>query len=126
MDSQLLTELLKGKHFNMRERIERGAWPHPPLHFNDLVNHLVSIIENQESFPVPWVERKDGSPVSDRTVIVRESTKKFVVYFERSGPFMNLAEKGEKVFCCAKDAVDFYLRAELNLPGDLDGWKVIK
>ena len=36
-----------------------------------------------------------------------------------------LADRGFSVFFSAKAAARHYLKWELNLPGDLDGWKVV-
>jgi len=46
MDKETLTSLLRGEHFNMPERIKRGAWPHPALKLSDLVTRLVKVIES--------------------------------------------------------------------------------
>ena len=126
MDANMLTEVLAGRHFNMEERFARSAWPHEPLRFEDVVTHLAAVLKERHWFPDPWLERLPGSPVADRTVVEREGTRRYVVRFERSGPWMNLAEAGERVFRTPEEAAEFYLRAELHLPGDLDGWKVIE
>jgi len=36
-----------------------------------------------------------------------------------------LAEQTEKVFSSSQDAARYYLKWDLNLPGDLDGWTVV-
>jgi hypothetical protein len=126
MDPQTLTELLAGRHFGMEERIKRGAWPHPPLHFHDLTRHLAQVLTEQQWFPHPWHERQPHEAVADRTVIERQAPGRYVVHFERSGPAMNLAEAGDRVFHQPEEAAAFYLQAEFNLPGDLDGWKVVE
>ena len=125
MDKTTLTDVLSGKHLNMEERARRGAWPHPPLRFSELGQHIVHELSSARWFPTAWRERAPDGPVADRTVIERQAPGRFVVRFERSGPAMNLAEAGEKVFGTAEEAAAFYLRSEFHLPGDLDGWKVI-
>jgi hypothetical protein len=122
----MLTDLLAGRHFNIEERVTRGAWPHEPLRFCDLVAHLATVLAARRWFPRPWIERPADWPVGDRTVVENQGGHRYVVRFERSGPSMNLAEAGERVFLTARDAAEFYLRAELNLPGDLDSWKVVE
>ncbi|MFO0826570.1 MAG: hypothetical protein U0572_00330 [Phycisphaerales bacterium] len=37
-----------------------------------------------------------------------------------------LAAESERTFDSAQSAADHYLRWELRLPGDLDGWKVVE
>jgi hypothetical protein len=37
-----------------------------------------------------------------------------------------LAESTERVFSSAEDVARYYLKWDLHLPGDLDGWKVIE
>ncbi len=37
-----------------------------------------------------------------------------------------VAHASEIVFTNAEDAARHYLKCDLHLPGDLDGWKVIK
>jgi len=122
----MLTELLAGRHINMPERIARGAWPHAPLGFADLVNHLAGIVSHRRWFPQPWRECfSPCDPVADLTVIERRGESRYVVHIRRSGASMNLAEEGERVFADPADAAEFYLRTELHLPGDLDGWRVV-
>jgi len=126
VDKTTLTDVLSGKHLNMEERARRGAWPHPPIRFSELVQHVANQLLAERWFPTAWRERAPGDPVADRTVIERQAPDRFVVRFERSGPAMNLAEAGAKVFGTgAEEAAAFYLSSEFHLPGDLDGWKVI-
>jgi hypothetical protein len=125
VDPEFLTELLAGRHFNMEERVTRGAWPNPPLQLTDLTHHLARVIEERGAFPSPWSERRPNAPVGDRTAVERRGPREFVGRYERSGPHGNLAEEGEHVFASAEAAAAWYLRAEFDLPGDLDGWRVV-
>jgi hypothetical protein len=64
--------------------------------------------------------------VADSTAIERTSEGKFVVHFQRAGSSPQiLAELGSRSFDRAQDAAELFLGAEFNLPGDLDGWKVV-
>ena len=125
MQPEMLTELLAGRHINMSERIARGAWPHEPLRFADLVAHLAGVISRQDWFPRVRRERRPDEPVVDTSVIERQSDSRYVVHFQQAGALMNLVAEGQKVFEDPVAAAECYLRAELRLPGDLDGWKVI-
>ena len=126
MDQNTLTEVLSGRHLTMEERARRGVWPHPPLRFREPAPHLATLLASERWFPRPWLERRPDEAVGDRTVIERQGPAHYVVRFEGSGPAMNLAESGEKVFDNAQEAAAFYLREELDLPGDLDGWRVVE
>jgi hypothetical protein len=127
MDSETLTLLLKQGHLNMRERIDRGVWPHPPLIYADVLDQLVRLIENAQWFPEPWKPVVPGQPVREGGIIERVSLIKYVYRSRRSNPAHPYleAEQVEKVFSSAKLAADYYLKWDLHLPGDLDGWEVI-
>ncbi len=111
----------------MEERIRRGAWPHPPLLLRELVAHLARVIESRQWFPRAWDPSEPGKGVADLIVIERKSPREFVVHVQRADPSgFTVAERGERTFGTAAEAASFYLRWELHLPGDLDGWKVIE
>jgi hypothetical protein len=127
MDSETLTFLLRGEHLNMPERIERGLWPHPPLSFFDIVRHLAKVLESEKWFPREWKAAVAGESVCESGVIERQSPSRYIYRAQRHHPTNPcvLAEQTEKVFTSPEDAARFYLKWDLNLPGDLDGWKVI-
>jgi hypothetical protein len=127
IDKETLTFLLRGGHLNMPDRISRGAWPHPPLKFDDLVQHLVSILKTERWFPRAWEPAKPGEIVWEGGVIERVSSSKYIYHAQRgqpTNPFV-LAESTEQQFSSAEAVARHYLKWDLNLPGDLDGWKVI-
>jgi hypothetical protein len=128
MDSETLTYILKQGHLDMKTRIERGIWPHPPLKSEDVLSHLVKILETEKWFPHDWEPSIDGKPVKEGGVIEKRSPKEYIYRAQRSSPSNPkvLAEQIEKKFKSAKEVADFYLKHDLELPGDLDGWKVIK
>ena len=54
MDKETLLFLLKEGHMDMLTRIEKGLWPHPPLHLKDCVIAITRALEQDKYFPVPW------------------------------------------------------------------------
>ncbi|NQU25827.1 MAG: hypothetical protein HQ567_31450 [Candidatus Nealsonbacteria bacterium] len=127
MDHELLTRLLKGEHVNMPERIALGAWPHSPLEFQDLVGHLAEILRSEKWFPREWKVHEEGSTVNEGMVIERSPIGKYVVRARRAHPTVPtlLAEATQKTFSTPEEAARYFLRWNLKLPGDLDGWKVV-
>ena len=128
MDSETLTFLLRGGHISMPDRIKRGLWPHSPLRFCDVVEQLVSVLENERWFPVAWHPHTQGRAVYEGGVIERKSPKKYIYRTARSlavNPFA-LAQVTEKVFASLTGAARHYLKWDMHLPGDLDGWKVVE
>ena len=127
MDYETLTSLLRGEHLNMPERIKRGLWPHPPLKLSDLVAHLSRILESEKWFPREWKPAVPGESIWEGGVIERQSPSLYVYRVQRHQPINPtvLAEQFEIVFSSAEEAARHYLKGDLNLPGDLDGWKVV-
>jgi hypothetical protein len=127
MDSESLTLLLRGQHINMPDRLERGLWPHPPLRFSDLVQHLAEILRRGTPFPRFWLAHKKGQVVVEGGVIEKHRDG-YIYRSQRSAPLdpSALAETNERRFESAEAAASHYLRWDLHLPGDLDGWKVIR
>jgi hypothetical protein len=127
MDAETLTSLLRGGHFNMPERIERGIWPHPPINLSEVTHHLARVLESEKWFPREWKPAAPGEAVWEGGVIERQSTSRYIYRSQRHQPINPnvLAEQTEKIFSSSKAAAQFYLKWDLNLPGDLDGWKVV-
>lgn len=127
MDSESLTFLLRGGHFSISERIERGIWPHAPLRFSDLVIHLAKVIETEKWFPVEWEPLVPGKAIREGGIIETKSKKEFIYRYQRHHPINPtvLAEKGERTFSSSKKVAEIYLKNEFHLPGDLDGWTII-
>ncbi|QDT93156.1 hypothetical protein [Gimesia algae] len=120
MDSETLKLLLSGCHLNMEERSKRGIWPHPPLAYSMVRNQLIQLIENQAWFPSDLTQKSEG-------VVIENRGATFVCYsltYSAFGPGI-VSEKSQILFKSVIEAADFYLKHELRLPGDLDGWKVI-
>jgi hypothetical protein len=127
MDDESLTEIVSGRHLNMAERQRRGIWPHPPMQFDAVASHVAGLLRTREWFPQRFVPAQPGEPVADTTAIERRSGTEYVVHFQRSGASgYTVAERGTRVFDRAEDAAAFYLEAAFNLPGDIDGWKVVR
>ena len=112
----------------MPDRIARGLWPHPPIRFEQVLVHLTELIEANEWFPREWPAYCDGKPVDERATIQRIGPERYIFRMSRAHPANPrvMSESVEKVFRTAQDAASHFLRWDLNLPGDLDGWKVIK
>jgi hypothetical protein len=127
MDEETLTILLRGEHVNMPYRIEHGLWPHPPLRFAEISAHLVKLLEKERWFPREWKPHREGEPIREGGVIERKEHR-YVYRAVRSHPIEArlLAERVERVFPNAEEAARYYLKWDLHLPGDLDGWKVIE
>jgi hypothetical protein len=127
MDDDSLTEIVSGRHLNMPERRRRGIWPHPPMQFEAVVCHVAGLVRTREWFPQRFVPDVPGRPVADVTAIERRSDTEYAVHIQRSGASgYTVAERGVRIFNRAEDAAAFYLEAEFNLPGDIDGWKVVR
>src|ERR1700689_3249609 len=126
MDSATLTLLLRGEHLSMPDRIERGLWPHAPLEFGEVVNPLAAILNAEKWFPFEWREAEPGRAINERPVVERREADLFICYAQRSDPSdsRRLVSRGERPFRTAEGAARWYLKWALNLPGDLDGWKV--
>jgi hypothetical protein len=128
LDEETLTFLLRGRHMNMPDRIARGLWPHPPLKYGDLLQHLTEILERETWFPFEWKSPINGEYVGESMSIERRGPRSFVCRAAGYHPGIPnlLTRLLEKEFRSARKAADFYLRSALHLPGDLDGWKVVK
>ncbi len=127
MDSEILTFLLKHGHLDMQERFKRNIWPHPPLKFNDLVNHLAKVLQSENWFPHFWRPEEKGESIYEGIIIERKSPFLYICHVQRHSPInpFLLAERTAKTFFFSKSAARFYLKYDLCLPGDLDGWQVI-
>jgi hypothetical protein len=121
MNVETLAVILRGGHVSMPDRISRGDWPHPPLQMTELVSSVADSLQRERWFP-----KAIGHFVGDGTVIERRDQNHYVCRTWRSlATDPSRTRVAEHVFSDAREAAKFYLVAELNLPGDLDGWKVI-
>ena len=128
MDEETLTVLLRGEHIDMPERIERGLWPHPPLSFAEVLVHLTKLLHQNRWFPREWRPHLEGKPVNEGGTIERQDVERYVYRANRAHPIQPniLADSTESVFSNAEDAARHFLKWDLHLPGDLDGWKVVE
>jgi hypothetical protein len=127
MPSEILTWLLEGEHFNVEERKALGPWPLETLNYHDLLEHLSKVIENREWFPREFEEHRSGSAVHEGICVQRKASDRFVCFAQRAradAPRV-LAQKSETTFRTPREAAEFYLKWELHLPGNLDGWAVV-
>jgi hypothetical protein len=128
MDEETLTMLLRGERVNMPDRLARGLWPHPPLKFSEILTHLTKLLARNKWFPREWQTHRDGESVREGAVIECQAPDRYLYRASRSNPIQPtvLAASTERVFSNAEDAARHFLRWELHLPGDLDGWTVIE
>ena len=126
MPPDILTFLLRGGHLNVEERKETGLWPNERLLYSEVLDHLASVIQTEEWFPSRMPDHKPGELVYEGTVIQKVSPSRFICHSRRPSVYdlCVLAEESKKQFSRAKDAAEFYLKWELNLPGRLDSWIV--
>ncbi len=128
MDDETLLLLLKGGHLDMHDRIARGAWPHPSLTFDAVASYLATVLEKNDGwFPHRWEPRRPGQPVREGGTIERQGKSRYVYRSSAATPGNPtiLNRSVETVFSSARDAAVHYMKWDLNLPGDLDGWKVL-
>jgi len=129
VDDETLLFLLKGGHLSMPDRIARGAWPHPPLSFAAVANYLATVPEQNEVwFPYQWEPHREGQPGREGGTIERQNNHQYVYRSAAAYPVSPtiLHRVVETVFSNAHDAALHYLKWDLHLPGELDGWKVVK
>ena len=128
MNSETLTFLLRGGRLNMPERIERSLWPHPPLKYSDVVRHLAQILKSEKWFPREWKPAVPGEPVWEGGVVERKARWLYIYRTQRHHPIdpYTFVEKSTTFFITPKAAANYYLKWDLNLPGNLDGWQVVK
>jgi hypothetical protein len=126
MDSESLTYLLRGGHHSVPDGIARGIWPHPPLRFDALVEHLAEVIEKDRWFPYEPKPHKTGGPVDEMGFIERIASDNFVYHAQHGFAHdpCTIAESSKTKFDRAEDVARHYLRWSLHLPGDLNGAKI--
>jgi hypothetical protein len=126
MPPDILTFLLRCGHLNVEERKAKGFWTNESLRYSDVLDHLAGLIQTEEWFPRMMPEHQQGNLVYVRTVVQRISPSQFVCRSRRPSVFdlRAVAEESHKEFRSAREAAEFYLKWELNLPGRLDSWSV--
>jgi hypothetical protein len=143
----ILTALLSGEHIELERREALGLRPEETLRYADVVAHLAGVISRSEWFPRPWVDHVPGEYVDENIVIQNQSaggraglggaragrrrwpgSPRFVCHARRHAATdpRALVEEAHVPFWSARRAARFYLRFQLGLPGDLDGWKVAR
>jgi hypothetical protein len=111
---------------SVAERKEKGLWPDERLHYSEVLDHLVTILNCEEWFPQAMSEHKSDDSVYEGTFIQRVSPTCFVCHSCRHSIYNpnTVAEESHKEFRNARDVAEFYLKWELHLPGKLDSWIV--
>lgn len=71
-------------------------------------------------------EHNQGDLVYEGTVVQRISPSRFICHSRRPSVYdlRTVAEESHAEFHSAREAAEFYLKWELNLPGRLDSWPV--
>ncbi len=126
MPPDILTFLLRGGHLNVEDRKAKGLWPNEHLRYSEILKHLARIIQSEEWFPRRMPGHKSGDLVYEGTFVERVSPTRFICHSRSSSAYAprTIAAYSKKEFTNARDAADFYLKWELNLPGNLDSWPV--
>jgi hypothetical protein len=129
VDDETLLLLLKGGHLDMPDRIARGIWPHAPISFDSLVAYLANVLERGDVwFPCRLEPQPLDEPIREGGTIERQEVDRYVyrARTHHAASPATLSRCVEMVFTSARAAALHYLKWDLNLPGDLDGWKVLK
>jgi hypothetical protein len=126
MPPDILTFLLRGGHLNVEERQAKGLWPNERLQYSEVLDHLANVIQQEEWFPRMMPEHKAGDLVYEGTVVQRVSPSRFMCHSRKPSVYDlgTVAEESHQEFRGAREAAEFYLKWELNLPGRLDSWIV--
>ena len=128
MDDAILMMLLRGERVAMDLRTQLGMWPQGPLRLHDLVARVVKELRRERWFPQKWEPAEQGKVVHEGGTIERVGPFRFVYRNQRHHPLSptTLAEQSDRTFFTAAGAARHYLRWDLNLPGNLDGYHVVK
>jgi len=126
MPPDILTSLLRGGHLSVEERKAKGLWPNERLQYSEVLDHLAAVIAQEKWFPQMMPEHRQGDVVYEGTVVQRVSPCRFVCHSRRLSVYdlHVVAEESRQEFHTVREAAEFYLKWELNLPGSLDSWLV--
>ena len=124
-NKELLVRLLKKEHINVPERKELGFFENKKIKYKDMKKQLICLLEESEWFPKE-LDIDQNQVIEEGVFIQRRNNNCFICVVQRTDPGNpdQLAERTEKQFKTSKEAAEFYLKWELNLPGDLDGWEI--
>jgi hypothetical protein len=127
MPPDILTALLRGEHIQAEECASRGLLPPEILYYEEVLDHLASVISTSDYFPQEYRAHIAGEPVDEHIVIERRGCHRFVCHARRHHPLdpRQLVEVSHRRFWSARSAAANFLRWEHKLPGVLDGWPVV-
>lgn len=126
MPSHIITRLLEGEHFDMDQRKALGLLPPETLSYAEVRDHLALLLADREWFPSKPSDSHNTEAVHEGIIVHHVSPNRFICHARRASavnPFV-LAEQSAYKCRSAREAAEYYLRWELNLPGRLDGWIV--
>jgi hypothetical protein len=126
MPPQIITRLLEGEHFDMDQRKALGLLPAETLSYAEVRDHLALLLADREWFPSKPSDSNKTEAIYEGILIHHVSPNRFICYARRASAVnpLVLAEQSAHECESAREAADYYLRWELNLPGSLDGWVV--
>ncbi len=121
----IIRALLKGKHIDVKERAQKGAPVTAILKYGDILRVLKDMINESRIFPFDF---NDSEYTNYEGIVIERKDEKFLCHSQRMHPTNpgEIVEKITKEFDNIDEAANYYLKWALNLPGDLDGYKVIE
>ena len=126
MDRKHLSFLLRGGHFNMEDRTELGIWPHDPIAVTECVSVIREHLDLMGFYPAPYEPPVPGEFAGDVCALEKVSRFRYIFHSHNAAPLNPYELRGQtsKRFWSASRAIRRYLKWQLCLPGDLDGWKI--
>ncbi len=121
----IVRELLKGKHFSVEERVQKGAPVTAVIKYSDLLEILKGMINEVNWFPF---RPEDPGNINYEGVIIEKVGNKYISHSQRTDPTNPdvFSGESEKEFNSIDEVAEYYMKWNLHLPGDLDGYTVVK
>jgi hypothetical protein len=126
MNDEILLNILSGHHYNILDRRELGIWPHTAISMGRCISVIKKSLLEKKYFPRKYKSPEVGRNVGDVMAIEAVEEGRYVLH-SHSASQNNLAvisEESHKLYETSESVIREYLKWELGLPGDLDGWKV--
>ena len=126
MNDEILLNILSGHHYNMVDRRELGVWPHTTISMCRCISVIQKSLLEKKYFPRKYKSPTPGKNVGDVMAIEVVEEGRYILHSHIASQY-NLAaisEESHVLYETAESVIREYLKWELGLPGDLDGWKV--